>query len=594
MNNEAKSLSLSLRLNYKTIPMKKLLLLALGVAVPVMASASAQWVLSKAEWPYRVDTLYHAAVGPGTTFTEMSLTSLPRPSDGKVNDETPFIKSFYLTVDLTHPDIVIKSYLAGDKRNVRQTLPVMADSHDSAESGILAGVNSDFFNMSLPYLTNGAAVTDGFMKAPQNAAPWVHIMLDKDKNVSYHGDVGFYRSISFDDGTSESLGVNVVRNTGAYVIYFHDYEAPASRNQWGCEVLVRPVGDVPWKIGSQQWEVVGDPTAPNSVNSTIEVPEGGYVLSGNGAAATRISALKKGDRFTVAMSAVSGGSYLSPDQLAGGRQMILTDGVQIDVSSSNAPRTLVGTSEDGKTMVLMCIDGRQAGGSYGAYYRLCAAIMQAVGCHNAMEFDGGGSTTMYVKPLGGVRNVPSEGELRAVAEGLFLTYKPSGDSDVVSIEVVEKGVVLQPGESFTPTVYGFNSHGELVDSDLSGFVLECGGMPSAISADGRSFSSDKPGMYALKVSYGAVETTIAIHVSGDAGISDIIADSGDILLSPNPVLAGSPVKISGASGKSVVAVYSMSGACMSESIGDIFPAPGTAGIYLVTIDGKNTVRLLVQ
>lgn len=574
--------------------MKKLLLSILGVAVPVVCSASAQWVLSKAEWPYMVDTTYHATVGPGTTFTKMTLTSLPRPSDGKTNDETPLIKAFYITVDLTDPNVSIKSYLAADKRNVRQTVPVMADSHDNGDVSILAGVNSDFFNMSKPYLTNGAAVTDGYMKAPQNAAPWVHMMLDDKKNVSYLGDISFYRSISFENGTSANLGVNVTRGSGAYVIYFHDYDAPAGRNQWGCEVLVKPVGDIPWKIGSQQWEVVGDPTVPNSANSTIEVPADGYVLSGNGAAATQISGLRKGDRFTVSMSAVSGGKYLSPDQLAGGRQMILTGGVQIDVSSSNAPRTLAGTSRDGSTMVLMCIDGRQAGGSYGAYYRLCAAIMQAVGCHNAVEFDGGGSTTMYVRPLGGVQNVPSEGSLRAVAEGMFVTYKPTDDRSIVRIEVVQKGITLKCGEVFTPTVYAFNSVGVMVEDNLDAFTLECQKDPSVISADGRSFSSDKPGMYALKVSSGQISTTVAVKVGDDAGIDGVIADGGVLSLFPNPVSAGAAVTIAGVTEDASVAVYSMSGVRVSESSGCSFSAPASPGIYLVAVDGRKAIRLIVK
>lgn len=57
------------------------------------------------------------------------------------------------------------------------------------------------------------------------------------------------------------------------------------------------------------------------------------------------------------------------------------------------PRTALGLSQDGKTLFLMCIDGRQDH-STGAYDYETGAWMLLVGAHDAVNLDGGGSATM--------------------------------------------------------------------------------------------------------------------------------------------------------------------------------------------------------
>jgi hypothetical protein len=59
----------------------------------------------------------------------------------------------------------------------------------------------------------------------------------------------------------------------------------------------------------------------------------------------------------------------------------------------NHPRTALGLSQDGKTLFLMCIDGRQSHSS-GAYDYETGAWLLLVGAHDAVNLDGGGSTTM--------------------------------------------------------------------------------------------------------------------------------------------------------------------------------------------------------
>jgi hypothetical protein len=57
------------------------------------------------------------------------------------------------------------------------------------------------------------------------------------------------------------------------------------------------------------------------------------------------------------------------------------------------PRTLAGTGWN-KRLILVAVEGRQPGRSVGASFEESARIMRALGAHNAVNLDGGGSTGM--------------------------------------------------------------------------------------------------------------------------------------------------------------------------------------------------------
>jgi exopolysaccharide biosynthesis protein len=83
------------------------------------------------------------------------------------------------------------------------------------------------------------------------------------------------------------------------------------------------------------------------------------------------------------------------------------------------PRTVVGVSKDGTKLVLLTVDGRRPGVSLGMTGEDLTAEMQRLGCWDAINLDGGGSTTLVMRdPDSGeykVINQPSDGRERPVA-----------------------------------------------------------------------------------------------------------------------------------------------------------------------------------
>ena len=121
-------------------------------------------------------------------------------------------------------------------------------------------------------------------------------------------------------------------------------------------------------------------------------------------------------------------------------------------TSSRASRTAIGITADGK-VVMMVLDGRQLPRSAGGAMEEIAQIMLEAGCVEAINLDGGGSTTYLSKPAGSddiqLMNVPSDGYARSVATSLVAisTAAPSTafDHAVISsdYEYITVGTSMQ-------------------------------------------------------------------------------------------------------------------------------------------------------
>lgn len=75
---------------------------------------------------------------------------------------------------------------------------------------------------------------------------------------------------------------------------------------------------------------------------------------------------------------------------------------------SRQPRTAIGATADGKLVVLVC-DGRNKRGSKGFTLPELADKLISLGCTEAVNLDGGGSST-FVGREGKVLNMPSDTE----------------------------------------------------------------------------------------------------------------------------------------------------------------------------------------
>lgn len=113
-------------------------------------------------------------------------------------------------------------------------------------------------------------------------------------------------------------------------------------------------------------------------------------------------------------------------EAVGGRQIVLSAGeVATAKSGEMDPRTAVGVSSDYKTAYILVVDGRRSVHSNGAEYEHLGKMFKALGAYNALNLDGGGSSTFVVKENDAfvIRNKPSDDKERAVVNGLAIIGK---------------------------------------------------------------------------------------------------------------------------------------------------------------------------
>lgn len=92
------------------------------------------------------------------------------------------------------------------------------------------------------------------------------------------------------------------------------------------------------------------------------------------------------------------------------------------------PRTAAGVTADGMTLILAVIDGRQPEWSVGVTLQELADVLIAAGAYDAVNLDGGGSTSLYFVDAAGnvVTNRPSDKDgFRPVANHLGFRLQAS-------------------------------------------------------------------------------------------------------------------------------------------------------------------------
>jgi hypothetical protein len=174
-------------------------------------------------------------------------------------------------------------------------------------------------------------------------------------------------------------------------------------------------------------ELVGNVTI-HSQGGNSGIPADGAVLVARGTAVQRLLAeapvgtpvairLQITPDWTDVQHAVGGGPVLVRDGKPVFRHFELFTPSQL----ARNPRTAMGQLADGRVL-LVVVDGRQAGYSAGMTNFELAQAMVRLGAVTAMGLDGGGSSTLAFD--GTLLNRPSDpGGEREVSEGLFVLYE---------------------------------------------------------------------------------------------------------------------------------------------------------------------------
>jgi hypothetical protein len=219
-------------------------------------------------------------------------------------------------------------------------------------------------------------------------------------------------------------GVDTTRLLGKVMLFTPSYHQDTDTAKGGVEWIVR---GSPLRVAS----------GPDRRGKTAIPPDGFVVSYGGTTPPAALARLKRGTRVTLDISyePVEGPPepWLSAQDIIGGAGLLIRDGRDVadwsievftqTFAETRHPRTLIGTAADG-TIWLVTVDGRQPQLSVGMTLVELRNLAHRLDLINALNLDGGGSTTMWVS--GEIVNNPSDAAGPRKVSDALLVYDEGG------------------------------------------------------------------------------------------------------------------------------------------------------------------------
>ena len=322
-----------------------------------------------------------------------------------------------LEIDLRRSDISIRGVKGNDVFAAREKLTSMVERY-KGPGQVVAAVNTDFFDLKTGESENNVVI-EGMMSKGVTLSDSPH-----DKFDARHSQLGidwknraFVERFALDAklvhaGRSARLdGINYRPPYPSSIVLFlrnaGDSSPPDRTHQ---NYVYLPVKLVRRKMNEMSFRAAGAIQEGGSASTST-----GGVLVANGRRRDELPAIaKRGCIISIVAD-------LAPDHgdlrtVVGGWPVIVNDGKSVAEYSDivegtfprfdgRNPRTAAGVSQDGSTLYLVTVDGRRPTDA-GMTLTELAKVMMQLGAHEAMNFDGGGSTTMVIE--GKIVNRPSD------------------------------------------------------------------------------------------------------------------------------------------------------------------------------------------
>ena len=580
---------------------KQLLVLSLALAsLPLALNASERGgrtvTLSGTE--FSVDTLYHAVVGPGTTQTSLKLTSTSTPER--------LLRVFYLTTDLTNPSISIEAGVANNKLSGGALTSTMGAKKTNTERTCFGGINTDFFITS-GTASNGTSMVGApvamsvaeseIYRTGWQSNAWPNFYVDETGKPCIGAVNLSSGTLTYGESTLPVWGINESVANNEVTIYTPKYYGTVNQPSLDgkCVEIPAKLVDATFIEAGKNitMEITGEPTT----TGTRAIGSDEFMLVAKGTSKEALAALTVGTRLTLYMKALCNNEEVFPKDLCTGNPWILHNGNVLDSendrgdASARHPRSGIGYNADKTKLLMMVIDGRSAISS-GVQTSELAHMMYYAGVDEAVNVDGGGSSTLWTSALG-VRNNGSDGKERAVSSGMFTLINAPQDDVVTEIRFVDWAMEMPRYGIYTPKFYGYNQYGVLVDTDVKGVTISAPSSLGEVIDDGNTLFATGTGCAALTATLGDLTATIPVTIVTEAQISYrlpsvVIDNKREYSIEPqaqvrDDLMPLSPIALSWASADQAIATVDNKGVIRGVANG-VTQVTGTLDTFSSPID----------
>ena len=429
---------------------------------------------------------------------------------------------FILEIDMTNPWLDFETAKAGNRLAGYEQTSSMSARNDYEKHRVMGAVNGDFYEAGgIP--TNAQVLRGVLLKKPITREA-LAFTPDNDPLISVFTFGGTL--IPKNRSQASINGINESRGDGKLIVYNKYFGASTGTNETGTEIITEYL-NTPMVNDTMLLKVVRKDSITASGHGNNTIPANGVVLSGNGNVKVLLdSQIFVGDTVRLVLRLAP--PYVPVKELVGGSSKIIDNGLPAvpsgSFSSDRHPRTAVGFSEDSTKLYFVVVDGRQTGYSVGMSLYELANYMLTWNVQEAINLDGGGSSTMVVRNK--VKNSPSDsGGERSVANALLLISK-APTSDLAHLLISRRVVYLLTGNGFKFSVSGFDEYYNPVSIMDAGLQWDCDAGLGSIDNQGNFTATTDTSRGYVYVSTGAIRDSVRVFVTNLAKIT----------LTPNPII----------------------------------------------------------
>jgi len=328
------------------------------------------------------------------------------------------------------------------------TLSDQVSTMENQGIDILAGTNADYFSNQTLVPMSTAIVDGKILTKDASGQDAVGILEDGSAFISY---VYFNSVLTREDGSEVNIyNINKYRQPYAVYLMTSEFSDTTRNTTKGFDVILGSIeGEM--RLGEKITAVVESVTENSSA---IEIPKDKFVLTVDSKAPeeflTPISTLTVGEKVTINFSATGDSRWAQVKTGMGsvGGRLLINGKVNSNLPTGAAPRTALGVKEDG-SIIVYTLDGRQSGHSYGAQLKTLAKRMHELGCIDALNLDGGGSTAISVQLPGNgsasIMNKPSDGRERKLSTHLIFTNTAEKSGETAQLHLYPKTSYILKG-----------------------------------------------------------------------------------------------------------------------------------------------------
>lgn len=374
-------------------------------------------------------------------------------------------KVFVTRMDRSNQSVTLESSIAqGRLASGKETVSGMAARYDQAinfwgqswgsRNDVVVAINGSFHNTTTGVPVSGQIHSGWYTKRFDNFGgvsgfAWKMTRAAFIGECIYHRPEEQFITFTASGNTQQFDGINFDRGSNELILYTPQYDSNTGTDDSGVEVLVEMTR--PTLILPQPAMAKGYVREIHQGQGSTPIPFDHIVLSATGTAATTLlDNINIGDEIGVAQelrhyesdcNTPLGLDWTKVYASVGGSFPFLKDGViksfpDNEGATQRNPRTAIAFNDS--YIFHIVVDGRDPAKSVGMTIdELATFTRDTLGATWAIAQDGGGSSTMVVN--GEVKNNPSDGSERAVANGMMM----------VVVEPMEQSTSYTPDDPVT-------------------------------------------------------------------------------------------------------------------------------------------------